>query len=83
MAGKEFFLNFQSPIRSTKKPCFGAAAIIVPEGERGNNPRVIVEYFDLTGNQKCRSHFKGFLTSDSRVSWISAGDRDIHGGLWG
>ena len=30
-----------------RKPCFGAAAFIVPGGSTDNNPLIISEYYDL------------------------------------
>jgi hypothetical protein len=40
------FFNILSPICREGAPS-GAAAFIVPGGERGNNPRIISEYYDL------------------------------------
>ena len=41
------FLNFCNRSATQEAPS-GAVAFIVPEGDRGNNPRIIAEYYDLS-----------------------------------
>ena len=44
--GQEVFFTFQSTIRRGGAPS-RAAAYIVTNGQRGNNPRIISEYYDF------------------------------------
>ena len=43
---RKFFLTVQSTIRRGGAPS-GAAAYLVTNGQRGNNPRIISEYYDF------------------------------------
>jgi len=53
-AGWEFFFNFLFTDPPRGRPV-GAAAIIEPEGQNGNNPRSIAEYYDFMGKCSVRS----------------------------